>query len=136
VSENRVLKRLDGPKEEDVGGRWRKLHNEELHNLYSEPNIRGWDGRDTWSAWGKRDINRISYSEIMYEKDFLVDLRRDRKVILKCGLSSTSSGYNEVAGSWDQVNTQSGSIKMLQFLDYMREYQLLSSNFYMKLVNH
>jgi hypothetical protein len=39
VSENRVLKKIFGPKRDEVTGGWRKLHNEELHNLYSSPNI-------------------------------------------------------------------------------------------------
>jgi hypothetical protein len=39
VFENRVLRRLFGPKRDEVTGDWRKLHNEELHNLYSSPNI-------------------------------------------------------------------------------------------------
>jgi hypothetical protein len=32
---NRVLRRILGPKRDEVTGGWRKLHNEELHNLYS-----------------------------------------------------------------------------------------------------
>jgi hypothetical protein len=39
VFENRVLRRIFGPKRDEVTGDWRKLHNEELHNLYSSPNI-------------------------------------------------------------------------------------------------
>jgi hypothetical protein len=39
VFENRVLRRIFGPKRDEVTGEWRKLHNEELHNLYSSPNI-------------------------------------------------------------------------------------------------
>jgi hypothetical protein len=35
VFENRVLRRIFGPKRDEVMGEWRKLHNEELHNLYS-----------------------------------------------------------------------------------------------------
>jgi hypothetical protein len=37
--ENRVLSRIFGPKRDEVTGEWRKLHNEELHNLYSSPDI-------------------------------------------------------------------------------------------------
>jgi len=39
VSENRVLRRVFGPKRDEVTGGWRKLHNEELRDLYSLPNI-------------------------------------------------------------------------------------------------
>jgi hypothetical protein len=38
VFENRVLRRIFGPKRDEVTGEWRKLHNEELHDL-SSPNI-------------------------------------------------------------------------------------------------
>jgi hypothetical protein len=39
VFENRILRRIFGPKRDEVTGEWRKLHNEELHNLYSSPDI-------------------------------------------------------------------------------------------------
>jgi hypothetical protein len=39
VFENRALNRIFGLKRDEVMGVWRKLHNEELHNLYSSPNI-------------------------------------------------------------------------------------------------
>jgi hypothetical protein len=39
VFENKVLRRIFGPKRDGVTGGWRKLHNEELHNLYSSPII-------------------------------------------------------------------------------------------------
>jgi hypothetical protein len=39
VFENRLLRRIFGPKRDGVTGGWRKLHNEELHNLYSSPSI-------------------------------------------------------------------------------------------------
>jgi hypothetical protein len=39
VFEDRVLRRIFGPKRDEVTGEWRKLHNEELHNLYSSPDI-------------------------------------------------------------------------------------------------
>jgi hypothetical protein len=39
VFENRVLRRIFRPKRDEVTGGWRKLHNEELHDLYSSPSI-------------------------------------------------------------------------------------------------
>ena len=39
VFENRVLRRVFGPNRDEVTGEWRKLHNEELNDLYSLPNI-------------------------------------------------------------------------------------------------
>jgi hypothetical protein len=39
VFENRVLKKVFGPKRDKVRWEWRKLHNEELNDLYSLPNI-------------------------------------------------------------------------------------------------
>ena len=39
VYENRVLRRVFGPKRDEVTGEWRKLHNEDLNDLYSLPNI-------------------------------------------------------------------------------------------------
>jgi len=38
VSGNRVLRRIFGPKRDEVTGEWRKLHNEELNDMYSSPN--------------------------------------------------------------------------------------------------
>ena len=37
--EKRVLRRIFGPKRDEVTGKWRKLHNEELHDVYCSPNI-------------------------------------------------------------------------------------------------
>jgi hypothetical protein len=39
VFENRVLRRIFGSRNNEVTGEWRELHNEELHNLYSSPDI-------------------------------------------------------------------------------------------------
>jgi hypothetical protein len=52
VFENRVLRRIFGPRRDEVMGEWRKLHNEELHNLYSSPdNNRQVKSRRMMWAW-------------------------------------------------------------------------------------
>jgi hypothetical protein len=39
IFENRVLRRIFGPKKDELTGEWRKLHNKELNDLYCSPNI-------------------------------------------------------------------------------------------------
>jgi hypothetical protein len=39
VFESRVLRKIFGPKRDEVTGEWRKLHNEELHDLYCSPTV-------------------------------------------------------------------------------------------------
>jgi hypothetical protein len=50
--ENRLLRRIFEPKRVEVTGSWRKLHNEELHNLYYSANIIGMikSRRMTWAG--------------------------------------------------------------------------------------
>ena len=57
-----MLRRVFGPKREEVTGEWRKLHKEELRDLYSLPNIlrvvksgrMRWAG--TWRVWGRGEV--------------------------------------------------------------------------------
>jgi hypothetical protein len=51
VFENRVLRRIVGPKRDEVTGEWGKLHNEELSDLYSSPNI-------VWMQIEKNEMGR------------------------------------------------------------------------------
>jgi hypothetical protein len=39
VFEKRVVRRIFGPKREEVAGGWKRLHNEEFRNLYASPNV-------------------------------------------------------------------------------------------------
>jgi hypothetical protein len=65
VFENRVLRRIFGPKRDEVTGELRKLHNEVLHDLYSSPSIiRIMKWRMRWSGhvarmWEKRNAYRF-----------------------------------------------------------------------------
>ena len=62
VFENRVLRRVFGAKREEVTVEWRKLHNEELRDLYSLSNIvrvvksrrMRWEGM--WRVWGRGEV--------------------------------------------------------------------------------
>jgi hypothetical protein len=59
--ENRVLRRMFGPRRYKVTGGWRKLHNEDLHNLYPSPSIirmvtqGGCDGQGMQHELGRRE---------------------------------------------------------------------------------
>jgi hypothetical protein len=67
VFENRMLRRIFGPKRDEVAGGWRKLHNEELHGLYSSPSIvkvikarrMRWAGHVTRMGGGERCIQHF-----------------------------------------------------------------------------
>jgi hypothetical protein len=79
VFENRVLRRIFGPKRDEVTGEWRKLHNEELHNLYSSPNIIKQiksvrrDGQGMWHALEGREKCTRFWWESPKERDHLED---------------------------------------------------------------
>jgi hypothetical protein len=55
VLENRVLRRIFGPRRDEVAGEWNKLHNEELNVLYSPNIIRVIKSEKIrWHVWGRR----------------------------------------------------------------------------------
>jgi hypothetical protein len=73
VSEKRVLKRIFGPKREEVAGGWRRLHNEELHNLYTSSTIRM--GKSRRMIW-KEHVTRMA--EMKYAYKFLSENLKGR----------------------------------------------------------
>jgi hypothetical protein len=94
VFENRVLRRIYGPKRDEVTGEWRKLHNKELYSLYSSPEIirqvksrkmrwarhvaRMGEEREVYKVWvgkpeGKRPLGR---PRRRWEDGIRMDLRK------------------------------------------------------------
>jgi hypothetical protein len=59
-TQNRLLRRISGPKREEMAGGWRRLHNEELHNLYTSPNII----RVIKSKWMERTGNVVRMGQM------------------------------------------------------------------------
>jgi hypothetical protein len=70
VFENRVLRKIFGPKRDEVTGEWRRLHNEELYDLYSSPNIiRVIKSRGiSWAGHEARMVDRRGASRVLVEK--------------------------------------------------------------------
>jgi hypothetical protein len=90
VFENRVLRRILGPKRDEVTGEWRRLHNKELYALYASPNtiqvIKS--KRLIWAGHVARMGERIGTYRVLMEKlkeeGLLEDPGIDGKIMLKC----------------------------------------------------
>jgi len=89
VFENRVLRRIFGPRRDDVTGEWRRLHNEELNDLYTLPNFMReiksrrmrWAGHVTRIGEKRRCIG--FWWGNRRERDHWGDLGVDRRIILE-----------------------------------------------------
>ena len=94
VFENGVLRRIFGPKRDEVRGEWKKLHNEELNDLYCSPNIFGviksrrmaWEGHVIRTG-EKRAVYRILVGRSEGNRP-TEDLSLDERVILTCSFST------------------------------------------------
>ena len=111
--ENRVLRRVFGPKRDEITGEWRKLHNEELRNLHSLPNVvrvvksrMGWvghvahmgEGRGVYRVLvGKPDGKRpLGRPRPRWEDNIKMDLRE--------------VGRGETGWSWLKIGTDGGHL--------------------------
>jgi hypothetical protein len=84
VSENRILRRIFGPKRDEVAGGWRKLHTEELHNLYRSPSIsRMIKSRKIGRAFSTNGAKSNSYRILVGKPEGKRPLGRQLKWILE-----------------------------------------------------
>ena len=88
VFENRVLRKIFGPKREDVTEKCRKLRNVELHNRYSSPHILVMKSRKMrWVGHlahiGRGEVHTGFWCGNLKERDHLKDLDLDGRIILK-----------------------------------------------------
>jgi hypothetical protein len=85
--ENRVLRRIFGPKRDEVTGECRKSHNEEIHNLYSSPNIirQIKSRRMRWAGHVARMGRRENCTRFWWESPKERDHSEDQGVGLRMG---------------------------------------------------
>jgi hypothetical protein len=97
VFENRVLRRIFGPKRDEVTGEWRRLHNKELHDVYASPNIirviksrrMRWAGH----VWGRGEVHTGFWWEDLREGDHLEDIGIDVRIIFKWIFKKWDGGH-------------------------------------------
>jgi hypothetical protein len=121
VFENRVFRKIQviGPKRDEVKREWRKLHNKELNDLYSSPNI-GWVIKSRRIRWdghlarmGERGGVYRVLLETPRERDHLGDTGVDRRVILRWIFRKWDVGVC-AGSSWLRIEIGGGQLCMRQ----------------------
>jgi len=114
VFENRVLRRILGPKRDDVTGEWRKLHNKELNDLYYSPTIvrviksrrMRWVGHVARMG-ERRGVYRVLVGKP--EREHLGDPGVDGKIILRWIFRKCDVGV-WTGWSWLRIGTGGGHL--------------------------
>jgi hypothetical protein len=113
--ENRVLRRIFGPKGDEVTGKWRKLHNEELNDLYCSPYIvreiksrrKRWAGHV--ARMGRAGMYTGFWWRNLRERDHLEDTGVDGKIILRW-IFRTCDGGAWTGLIWLRIRTVVGHL--------------------------
>jgi hypothetical protein len=122
VFENRVLRRVFGQKRDEVTGEWRKLHNEELNDLYSLPNsVRVVKSRRMrWAGhvarMGREEVCTGFWWGSLREGDHWGDPDIDGRIILKW-IFRKWEGFVGTGWSGLRIGTSGGFHKCSEFLD-------------------
>jgi hypothetical protein len=126
VFENRVLRRIFGPKRDEMTGGWRKLHNEELHGLYFSPStVRVIKSRRMRSVGHVALTGEVrnTYNILVWKPEGRRPLGRPRRRWednIRMDLGEAGFGdvdWLQVASSCEHGNEPSGSIEFGEFLD-------------------
>ena len=128
VFENRVLRRVFGSKRDEVTGEWRKLHNEELKDFYTLPNIVRVVNEmgGACGAYGEgRGLHRVLVRKPEGKRPLGIPRRRWednimiylREVGVGGVLYGVGSGQGQMAGTFKYGDELLGSIKCGEFLD-------------------
>jgi len=113
VFENRVLRKIFGPRSDEVTGEWRRLHNEELNELYTSPNILPVikSRRMRWAGHVARMDEERGYIESWWgnrsEGDHWEDLGVDGRIILEW-ISRRWDVFLWTGSGWPRIETGGG----------------------------